>query len=431
MATQPDRKPWIATVDNRALERLADFCTEHGLTRFLLVADRNTWAAQGEAVAATLTAMGADLRTVVFRSDEVVADAEHVFQLLIAYDPDDGGERTLVAVGSGTITDITRFAAHRTRSDFISIPTAPSVDAYVSVGAPMIVNGVKVTYNILAPIAVFADVRTLAAAPRPMIAAGLGDMLAKFSSVADFRLAHLMRDELYDEVIGRRMLGTAQDAAAAVDALAKGSDEGIAALQQALYDSGWCMVDFSNSRPASGTEHHYSHYWEMMLLRQGRPAILHGAKTGYATILAAELWQAVRAMSRDEVSNLLEAAEQPDRDEDIATIYGVFGPLTDEVVETQRSFLDLTPSDYEAQKRRILDNWEKIQQIAEDVPSPERIAGWLQQVGGPTTIEALGLTEDEKAQAERYAHFLRDRFSVRKLLRVLGSHQPPPSATAD
>jgi len=428
MSQSSDRKPWIATVDDRAMEHLAAFCTEHGYNRFLVVADRNTWKAQGEAVDATLRSLGADVRTVIFPSEEVVADAEHVFQVMIAYDPDAGGERMLVSVGSGTVTDITRFVAHRTRSNFISIPTAPSVDAYVSVGAPMIVNGVKITYNILAPVAVFADVATQAAAPRAMIAAGFGDMLAKFTSVADFRLAHLIRGEMFDDTIARRMLATAQACSANADAIAEASEEGVAVLLQALYDSGWCMVDFTNSRPASGTEHHYSHYWEMKLLRDGRPPVLHGAKTGVGTILAAELWADVRRLSRSEVSDLLEGATQPDAAAEIATIRRVFGDLSDEVVATQRSFIDLTPAQYDAMKQRILDNWETIQQIAADVPDPATIAGWLRKAGGPTDVPGLGLTPADQQEAEQYSHFLRDRFSVRKLMRVLGLHQAAAGA---
>lgn len=423
MADSEARKPYIATVDDHALERLVDFCREHNYSRFLLVADRNTWRAQGEAVAAALNGLGGDLRTVVFQAPEVVADAEHVYQVLIGYDPDAGGERLLVSVGSGTVTDITRFVAHRTRSDFLSIPTAPSVDAYVSVGAPMIVNGVKVTYNILAPVAVFANTQTMAEAPRAMIAAGFGDMLAKFTSVADFRLAALIRNEMFDAEIGKRMLATAQACAASAGEIAAGSREGVAVLLQALYDSGWCMVDFSNSRPASGTEHHYSHYWEMKLLREGRPAILHGAKTGVGTILAATLWADVRKLSRADVSDLLEAAGQPAREADIATIRRVFGPLSDEVVEAQQSFLQLSPAEYDALKQRVLDNWDRIQEIASEVPSPDTIAGWLRQAGGPTNVAELGLSAEDQFEAEQYSHFLRDRFSVRKLMRMLGLHQ--------
>ena len=412
-----ERKPWVDTIDDRAMEHLQEFVKQQGLDRFLVVADQNTWKAQGEEVVRVLQGTGAEVNTLVFTSDEVVADANHVYQVLNALGE---GEQTLVSVGSGTITDITRYVANRTRQEFISIPTAPSVDAYVSVGAPMIVGGVKITFNMQAPIAVFADVNTLVKSPRPMIAAGLGDSLAKYTSVADFRLAHLIRDEIFDDEIARRMLATGQSASANVDAIAEGSAEGVTALLQALYDSGWCMVDFNNSRPASGTEHHYSHFWEMKLLSEGRHAILHGAKTGVGTILAARLWEQVRKLSRDEAADLLEAATMPDRDEEIATILRIYGDGADEVIATQRPFLDMTPQQFDALKRKILDNWDVIQQIAADVPAPDQVAAWLAQAGGPTTVAQLGLSDHEQYLAEHYSHCLRDRFTVRKLTRVLG-----------
>ncbi len=418
--TTHTRKPWAVTIDDHAVENLVDFCTREERTHLLVTADKNTWRVQGEAVYNALVDAGFDVKKLIFPGPDVVADGEHVYQLLIALENE---ERTLVSVGSGTVTDITRFAAHRTRLEFISIPTAPSVDAYVSVGAPMIVSGVKVTFNCQPPIAVFADINTLTSAPRPMIAAGFGDMLAKFTSVADFRLAHLMRDELFDEEIAVRMLATAQRCAASADAIAAASPEGITVLMQALFDSGWCMVDFNNSRPASGTEHHYSHYWEMMLLREGRPAILHGAKTGVGTVLAADLYAQVRDLARADVTDLLEAATQPDREADIATIRRIFGPLSDEVVETMRPFLDMSPADYDALKRRILKNWDAIQAAAAGVPPAAEVAHWLRTAGGPTTVAELGLSAEEKFMAEQYSHFLRDRFTVRKLMRVLNLNQ--------
>ena len=414
------RKPWAVTIDDHAVENLVRFCKDEERTRLLVTADKNTWRVQGEAVYNALVDAGYDVKKVIFPGPDVVADGDHVYQVFNVLENE---ERTLVSVGSGTVTDITRYVAHRARLEFISIPTAPSVDAYVSVGAPMIVSGVKVTYNCQAPIAVFADINTLVAAPRPMIAAGFGDMLAKFTSVADFRMAHIMRNEMFDAAIAVRMLETAQRCAGAANAIAEGTPEGITTLLEALFDSGWCMVDFNNSRPASGTEHHYSHYWEMMLLREGRPAILHGAKTGVGTVLAADLYAQVRALSRAEAADLLEASTLPDAEADIATIHRVFGPLSDEVVETMRPFLDMTPADYDALKRRVLDNWDAIQTAAADVPPPDTIAGWLRTAGGPTNVAELGLSAEEQFMAEQYSHFLRDRFTVRKLMRVLGLNQ--------
>lgn len=407
----------LVVVDDRAVEHLVNFCTTTDRRQLMVVADRNTWRAQGEAVAAALKEAGLDVKTCIFPGPEVVADANHVFQLLIAAGDE---KRTFISVGSGTITDTTRFVAHRTYGEFISVPTAPSVDAYISVGAPMIVNGVKVTYNTLAPVAVIGDINVLMNAPRPMIAAGLGDVLAKFTSVADFRLGAIVYDEPFDAEIARRMLATAQACADNAAEIARATPAGIGLLTDALLESGQCMVDFGNSRPASGTEHHYSHYWEMKLLQEGRPAILHGAKTGVGTVLASGLYARVRQLSRNEVADLLEASAQPDRDEEIAAIRNIYGDLADEVIGVQRNFIEMSPERYDTLKRRILDNWDAIQAVAADVPEPEQVAAWLRTVGGPGSVAELGFTPEEQRLAEQYSHYLRDRFTVRKLMRTLG-----------
>ncbi len=415
------RKPWVAMIGRDAMMQLAAFVREHALARFLVVADDNTWRAQGEEVVRVLQGVeGTDVRTLILHG-EVVAGAQEVYETLIALDDDrEKGARTLVSVGSGTITDIVRFVCHRSGREFISVATAPSVDAYVSVGAPMIVSGVKVTYNTMAPIAVFADPRTLAAAPRPMIAAGFGDMIAKFTAVADFRLAHLVRDEPFDAVIAERMLATAVACAEEVNAIGAATEQGVTVLLQALYDSGWCMVDFGNSRPASGIEHHYSHYWEMMLLQQGRPPVLHGAKTGVGTIMGARLYKRVRELSRAEVADLLEAASLPDSVAEAETIRTQFGALADELIREQQPYIAPSAAEFDARKRHILDHWAEIQQIAAGVPEPETVAEWLEILGGPTTTAGLGFSAEEEASAQAYAHYLRDRFTVRKLVDLLG-----------
>ena len=156
-------RPLVVTVDTQAIEHLVRFCHEQGRDKLFLVADPNTYKAQGEAVAGALKAEGFDVKQILLTSKEVIADGEHVFAVMRALDQN---ERTFVAVGSGTITDITRFVSHRTRGQFISVPTAPSVDGFTSIGAPMIIEGVKKTVYCHAPIAIFADINTLCAAPQ-------------------------------------------------------------------------------------------------------------------------------------------------------------------------------------------------------------------------------------------------------------------------
>lgn len=411
------QRPLAVTVDEHAIAHLVRFCHEHGRTRLFLVADRNTYAAQGRAVEAALTAAGFDLRQIVFEDEEVIADGEHVFGVMRAMDLVD---RTFVAVGSGTITDITRFVSHRTRGQFISAPTAPSVDGFTSIGAPMIIAGVKKTVYAHAPIAIFADIHTLTSAPQSMIAAGFGDMLGKYTSIADWRMGALLWDEPYDEQIAQRTLAAVQQCADNVQGIGHAAPNAVRILFDALVESGYCMLDFGQSRPASGAEHHYSHFWEMKLLHAGRPAILHGAKVGVATVLVANLYDQVRSLSQAQVADLLESSTLPDRDEEIAAIHTAYGGEAEEVIGDQLRFLDLTPTDYDRLKRRILDRWDEIQAIAAQVPPAAQVAQLLQTAGGPATVAAIGLSTEEQALAVANAHYLRDRFTVRKLARVLG-----------
>ena len=328
--------------------------------------------------------------------------------------------RTYVAVGSGTITDITRFVSWRTGNPFVAMPTAPSVDGFASLGAPLILGGVKTTILTQPPKAIFADLDTLVTAPRAMIAAGFGDMLGKYTSVADWRLGHLLWDEPYDESIAQRTLAAAQRCADQAGAIGEGSRVGILALMEGLIESGYTMLDFGSSRNASGTEHHYSHYWEMQLLQEGRPAILHGAKVGVATVLVARLYDQIKKLTREEVADLLEDSYLPSKEAEIARIQAAYGRMAPSIVADQLPFLNLTEEKYSALKARILAHWTEILAIAAQVPSGQEISRNLQEVGGPTRVSELGLTAEEQAKAEQYGHYLRQRFTIRKLVRVLG-----------
>ena len=413
---QPPQRP-IVVIGADAVPRLGQFCRETGRRRLLLVADANTYQAIGETVEATLRGTGAEVRSVVFKGGEVVADAHHLLRVLLAAG---GADLTFISVGAGTITDITRFVSHRTGGSFISVPTAPSVDGYTSIGAPLIVDGIKTTAHAHAPLAIFGDLPTLCAAPRRMIAAGFGDMLGKHTSVADWRLAHLLWDLPYDESIARRSIGAVEACEEHAEQIAAASADGVRGLMEALIESGYCMLDFGSSLPASGSEHHFSHFWEMKLLREGRPAVLHGAKVGVATILVAGLYEQVRRISREQAAALLHDSRLPDREEEMQRIRSVYGPLAPEVIAAQAPFLNMSEPDYARLKQKILDRWEDIQEISRQVPGPARMTALLQAAGGPVTAAELGLTEEERVLAQTMSHYLRPHFTIPKLMRILG-----------
>jgi len=404
-------------IEQDVIAEFTAYCRSHALDRFVLVADQNTHRALGAAVETALRAQGADVLTVMVEGEDIIADARHTFQVLLNIDR---ARRTYLGVGSGTLTDIARFVSHRTASEFISLPTAPSVDGFTSIGAPMVIDGLKITVPCHGPLAVFADLQVLMDAPRSLIAAGFGDMLAKLTSVADWELGYLLWDEKFDDVIARRSRDAAWACAQKVDAISAGSSDGIQALMEGLIESGFCMLDFGATTPASGAEHHTSHYWEMKLLREGRHSVLHGAKVGIAVVASLQRFDALRQISRAEAAARLRLMHLPSREAEIGEIRAAYGPITEQVIAQQRPFLDMTEGDFEQLKQKILACWDEIQGIAVQVPPAADMIRWLRSVGGPAYGVEVGLSPEEVALGLKYAHYYRNRFTVGKLSRFLG-----------
>ena len=411
---------WPIYVGRDALPNLVRYCDDQQLTRFTLVADQNTYPVLGQAVAEALKTHGFDLNTVILRGHEIIADEHYLMQVLLRASNE---ERVYLAVGSGTITDITRFVSHRTRASFISIPTAPSVDGFTSPGAPLVIARLKRTFPAQPPIAVFADLATLMTAPRRLVAAGFGDILGKYTSLADWRLGQLLWNEPYSETVAQRTRKALQICMNHADGIGEASEEGILSLMNALLDSGLCMLEFGNSRPAAGAEHHLSHCLEMKLLRENRPAILHGAKVGVSCILMAKHFERVRQLTRQQVAARLRAAALPDRAQEIQRIKTAYGPVAEQIFVEHAPFLDISEPAYDQLKRTILDRWADVLEIASTVPKSVDLVALARKAGGPVNAEMLGIGEDEVAFGLDYSHYLRNRFTILKLSRILGIQQ--------
>lgn len=420
--------PSPVSISKNAPAELVRYCKEQGLSRLILVADRNTFGALGERVEQDLSSAGLDVQRLVLPDGEVIADAEHIFQVLVECDP---SRQAFLAVGAGTIADIVRFVSHRMSKPFISIPTAPSVDGYTSVSAPLVIDRYKRTVNAQGPLALFADLPTLCAAPQAMIAAGFGDILGKYTSLADWQLGHIVWGERYDPEIAsqtRAALLQTADMAAGIRAT---EETAVRHLMEALIESGMAMLRFGDSRPASGSEHHLSHFWEMRHLLQGRPPLLHGAKVGVACVLMAGLYREIRGLSAKDVKELLAARPAPDYEAEVAAIRTAYGPTADQVIASHQEFLQNSAGRYAAVAGRIVSEWEAIQQVASQVPTPQEIVALLKAAGAPAYPEVLGIIADEVREALAFAHYLRPRFTVLKLAQMLWASWPALAADSE
>jgi glycerol-1-phosphate dehydrogenase [NAD(P)+] len=249
-----------------------------------VVCDGNTYQALGATVLALVPAAAlAQLPAPGLKADERgVAALEAALQA-------SGTPDILLAVGAGTVHDITRYTAHRHGLDFVSLPTAASVDGFVSTVAAMTWGGFKTTFAAVAPLAVFADLDVIQAAPARLNASGFSDLLGKVTALADWQIARLLTGEYFCQAVYDQM----QDALAhAQPPLA--TLEGARGLTQGLLLSGLAMQQVGNSRPASGAEHHLAHFWEMEIAN-GPIDAYHGEKVGVGLLAALERYHRAKA----------------------------------------------------------------------------------------------------------------------------------------
>ena len=158
----------------------------------------------------------------------------------------------------------------------------------------------------------------------------------------------------------------------------------------------------------------------MRQIQEHRPPTLHGARVGIGTVLAAQRYEAIRRLAQQDVATRLARARPPDREAEITRIQTVFGPTADRIVAEYEPFLELMQQRFDTWRQRIVDCWADVQRIAASVPPPERLADLLRQAGGPSTPREIRLGKDDVQQALHSSHYLRNRFTVNTVGRMLG-----------
>lgn len=271
------------------LGELPQLLEELGARQVYLLADHNTWRAAGQQTAKMMEAIGLPFHGRIFQTEKpLVPDEYAVGSALAAMEP---GDNLILAVGSGTLNDTARILSARTGVPYAIVATAPSMDGFASTVSPLILDGKKITKPAVYPAAILADTAILKDAPMPMLTAGFGDIIGKYTALADWRLSRDLNGEYYCEECAALMGRAVEKCAENAGGLRRRDEQAVEYVTEALVLSGIAMGMVGNSRPASGAEHHFAHTWEVDALARGEEHPLHGNSVGAAAVVSASLYE--------------------------------------------------------------------------------------------------------------------------------------------
>ncbi|NRY63360.1 sn-glycerol-1-phosphate dehydrogenase [Clostridium beijerinckii] len=283
-------------VGENVYNRILDVAKEILPKEILLVSDNNTYKALGKRVENELTESGYKINNIILVSDgDLIPDEKAIGRVLVEVNNE---TELIVAVGSGSINDICRIISAKTHIPYVIMGTAPSMDGYASTVSPLIIDGAKVTYPGTNPYAIIADSNIMKDAPFEMICAGFGDILGKYTALSDWRLSNTIHNEYFCDTTEKLVRNAMYKCFENIEGAVKRDVKAIEYISEALILSGIAMTLSGNSRPASGAEHHLSHYWEIDKLSRKLEHPLHGNSVGVGTVISAWLYKKLNIEER-------------------------------------------------------------------------------------------------------------------------------------
>ena len=380
-----------------------------GKKNIVMVCDEHTYEVAGKKVEALLPGIG-----------KVILDPENLHAneygvglceegLKQAGEPD-----LLLAVGSGTIHDITRYHAYNKKIDFISVPTAASVDGFVSTVAAMTWNGCKVSITACSPVVVVADTDVFKTAPLRLTASGVSDLLGKYTALADWKIAHILTGEYICDEICEMEYKALSSLKKSLDGLTTGDTEAYEALMYGLLLSGLAMQMIGNSRPASGAEHHMSHLWEMEVINDYID-FYHGEKVGVGLVLASKIYHKAASKMAEGAFHVKDRV--PLEEELIKSSF-----VKPEMLESIQK--ENTPNLLDAvDPGKFVEKKEEIIRIINAIPTAEEIIDMINKVKGVKSLEDLGFDESYQEKTAKLSPYVRARLTFMRALKFFDFYE--------
>ena len=390
-------------IESEAIKKLSMIMEKEGFKNITIICDENTYAAAGEEIKEIIPkGKFINLKSENLHANEIAV--QNVYECLSVEND------VLIALGAGTIHDITRYVAYNKDIPFISVPTAASVDGFVSTVAAMTWKGDKKTFTAVSPIYVVADTDIFKEAPYRLTASGVSDLIGKYTALVDWKISSIVIGEYICNKVCNMEIDAVNKLCECVDDLVLGKLEAYEQLMYALILSGLAMQIIGNSRPASGAEHHMSHLWEMEVINKHLDAY-HGEKVSVGLILVMEEYKKIKKSIENGRCR-------------VKKYYGLEEDMLKEVFKSREMYDSImkenTPDPLLNVNKVILQNrLESIAEILEKLPTLDFVKDTLKRAKAVTTLEEIGLSNDVKQNSIRVLPYVRNRLTLMRISKML------------
>lgn len=404
-------------VGKGVVEKIPQYLKKFNAQKVFVLSDPNTYKAAGEKVCAVLKAAGMPFTSYSFTHDPIEPEEYSVGSMMMHFD---NACDVIVAVGSGVVNDLGKILSNISGRPYVIVGTAPSMDGYASATSSMARDGLKTSLPSRSADIIVGDVDILCQAPLHMMKAGLGDMLAKYVSICEWRIANLLLGEYYCEEIAQLIRSALKSCVDNADGLLKRDETAVQAVFEGLVIGGVAMNYAGLSRPASGGEHYLSHVIDMRGEEFGTPVDLHGIQCAIGTLIQARLYEKLKTVTpnREKALNYVASFSFADWSEQLRKLLGKGA----EAMIAQEAKEKKYDKDLHAKRLEdIIANWDKILQIVdEELPSAADLEKLLDTIEAPKTLEEIGLDSKELPLYFQATKDIRDKYVLSRLVWDLG-----------
>ncbi len=380
----------------------------------IVIADSNTYQAAGQAIDQHLRQYGREvLEPYVFEDNDLYAEYRFVerLQKFLA-----GTDATPVAVGSGTINDLTKLASHLCGRPYMVVGTAASMDGYTAFGASITRDGYKQTMSCPAPLAVVLDLDIIAQAPREMNAAGYADLIAKIPAGADWLLAEAAGVEPVERESWKLVQDNLREWVGDPTGIRRADRTALAGLVEGLVMTGLGMQRANSSRPASGADHQFSHLWDMQHHTHQGATPMHGCKVAIGTLASTAMHEQVLASNIQHLSTEENSIRThwPEWEIIEQAIRNDFpdASLAEQVLQQSRDKY-LKASELVQRLQRLKAGWPELcVRLRDQLIPASTIQEMLAQAGAPNMPEEIGISRQRLQKSYKQAQWIRSRYTV-------------------